>query len=236
MKDKLYVLEAFPAFDRESIAERLGKMAEEGWLLEKIRPFYWQYRRIKPQKLTFNVSFYPKFSPFAPSPTAGEVEFSDICAHSGWKLVAKNGRMSVFCAGDGATVPIETDPVVETAAIHSAAMSADVPMGAALLLCALYMLIGAVRELLGGAVMFGLSPVSLAFCVALSALVAVYYALELTAYFSWYMRASRAAVTGRRVRYAKIGGALRLLQWSAFATCLAWSVCAAVFAAEPSAS
>ncbi len=233
MKNTLRKLEIFPAFDGDGIAKRLEKMAEMGWMLEKMCPFYWLYRRAEPKKLVFHVSFFPAFSPFAPSPVPGEEEFSDMCDHSGWKLVAKGGRMSVFCAEDGANLPIDTDPVVETAAIHSVAMRTAVPMGAAILLCAVYMLIGAVRELLGGASMFGLSTVSVAFCGVLSALAAIYYALELAAYFSWYTRARRAAVTGKRVRYTKIGGALRFLQWSAFVTCLVWSVCAAIFAAGP---
>lgn len=233
MKNTLRRIEAFPAFDRDGIAGRLGKMAERGWMIEKIGLFYWLYRRTPPRELTFHVSFFPVSSPFCPSPDPGDEEFARMYGHSGWTLAAKNQRMRVFYSEDKAAVPVETDPYVDTAAVHSVAMRAFVPMSAALFLCAVYMLLGAAEDLLFGGAVLGLSALSTAFGAAISVIVAIYYALELTAYFSCYIRAKRAAVAGGRARYANVGGALRFLQWAAFVTTLTWGVCAAVFAAGP---
>ena len=62
MKDKKRRIELFSFFDYTGIARHLTKMAEKGWLIEKMSSFGWTYRRIKPQKLHFFVSYYPKAS------------------------------------------------------------------------------------------------------------------------------------------------------------------------------
>lgn len=226
MKDTLRRFEVFPAFDGESIAAHLEKMAERGWMLVKMGPFFWVYRRTEPRKISFHVSFFPTGSPFDPALTAGEDELGEMCAHAGWKLAASDQRMRVFYNADQNAIPVETDPWVESAAVHSVAMRTAVPMAAMIFLCGVYMLFGAAEGLFGG-----LSGLSTAFCLGLSILVAVYYALELAAYFTWHIRSMKAALRGERGRYPQIGGIMRGLQWCAFFAVLAWGLGAAVFAA-----
>lgn len=225
MKSTKRRLEVFPAFDGDGMAAHLEKMAERGWMVEEIGPFSWQYRRTQPKKLSFHVSFFPTSSPFNPAPTAEE-ELSELCAHTGWRLAASSSRLRIFYNEDADAVPVETDPWVEAAAIHSVAMRTVVPIAAAIFLCAVYMFFGAAEGLFGG-----LSGLAAAFCVCLSTLTGIYYALELWAYFSWHSRSIKAAVRGERARYPRVGGILRALQWSAFFMLLAWGLCAAVSAA-----
>lgn len=226
MRDTLRRFEVFPAFDGEDIAAHLEKMTERGWMLKKMGPFFWTYRRTRPGKLIFHVSFFPMGSLFDPALTAGEDELGELCSHAGWKLAASDQRMRVFYNADPNAVPVETDPWVETAAVHSVAMRTAAPMAAMIFLCAVYMLFGAAEGLFGN-----LSGLSTAFCLGLSLLAAIYYALELVAYFIWHTRSMKAAFKGERARYPQVGGIMRGLQWCAFLAVLAWGLGAAVFAA-----
>ena len=63
MSDKKRRLEAFSFYDHTGIEQHLERMAEKGWLVEKVG-YLWTYRRIEPQKLTFCVSYFPKASLF----------------------------------------------------------------------------------------------------------------------------------------------------------------------------
>ena len=71
MKDTLRQFEVFPAFDGAGIAAHLEKMAERGWRLQKLGPFFWTYRRAEPRKIAYHVSYFPTGSPFDPALTAG---------------------------------------------------------------------------------------------------------------------------------------------------------------------
>ena len=94
MKDTKRRIETFSFFDYTNIALHLTKMAEKGWLLEKISSFGWTYRRTAPKKLTFCVCYYPKASEFDPEPTK---EFHDFCEHTGWILAVTSAQMHRLC-------------------------------------------------------------------------------------------------------------------------------------------
>ena len=59
----------FSFYDRTGMAAHLEKRAAEGWLLDKVTPFGWHYRRIEPAKLHFTVTYDHRLSEFAPAPT-----------------------------------------------------------------------------------------------------------------------------------------------------------------------
>lgn len=121
MKDTKRRLELFSFYDHTGIAAHLERMAEQGWLLEKIGSFTWHYRRIEPKQVTFSVSYFPRASVFDPGPSEEQETFYDFCQHTGWTLAASSGQMQIFYNERPDPVPIDTDPALEVEAIHKSA-------------------------------------------------------------------------------------------------------------------
>ena len=117
MRDKKYRLEMFSTYDHTGMERHLERMAERGWLVEKIG-LLWRYRRVEPKKLTFSVCYFDKASQFDPEPGEEQRTFYDFCAHTGWTPAAANGEMQVFCNEREDPVPIATDPALEVENIH----------------------------------------------------------------------------------------------------------------------
>ena len=118
MKDIKKKVEFFTFYDKTGIEKHLEQMASEGWLLEKMSAFHWNYRRIEPKKIHFSVSYYATITDFEPEPTEEQQAFNEFCEHSGWKLAASTMQMQVFYNENENSVPIETDPVLEVENIH----------------------------------------------------------------------------------------------------------------------
>ena len=78
--------------DSEAIIAYLEKMARRGWLLEKIHPCL-TFRRIEPENLTYDVTYFSDASVFDPAPTEGQETYIDYCRAAGWELAAVNGPM-----------------------------------------------------------------------------------------------------------------------------------------------
>lgn len=137
MKDKKHTWEIFSFYDRSGLEKRLTRMAEKGWLLEEINSSRWTYRRIEPQKLTFCVCWFPMASSFDPEPSEKQRTFYDFCQHTGWILAGSFGQMQVFYNEAADPTPIETDPLTEIEAIHSAMKRSSLPAQLVILLLAL---------------------------------------------------------------------------------------------------
>ncbi len=196
MKDKKRRLEAFPFFDYTGIARHLAKMAEEGWLLERISNFGWIYRRITPKKLTFSVCYYPKASAFDPAPTEAQREFHTFCEHTGWVLAATSAQMQIFYNEEADPIPIETDPALEVETIHAAAKKSYLPgyfflLLVAILDCALFVY----RLFVGDWIGLLASGTELYTIFALLLLV-ILCVTELCGYFRWRKKALNAAARG----------------------------------------
>lgn len=114
-------MELFSFYDHVGITAHLEKQARQGWLLESIGNWGWKYRRIEPQEVKFCVTYFPKASAYDPGPSEQERTFRAYCEKAGWRLVASNAQMQVFCCDDPDPVPIETDAVVQVENIHAAA-------------------------------------------------------------------------------------------------------------------
>ena len=111
----------FSFYDRTSIEAYLEKQAERGWMLDKTSAFGWSFHRIEPKKIHFSVVYFAKASAFDPEPSEAQLSFRDFCEHTGWKLVASNAQMQIFCNEEADPTPIETDAALEVAAIHASA-------------------------------------------------------------------------------------------------------------------
>lgn len=195
MKDVKRRVESFSLYDRWGMEAHLAKMAEQGWLLEKIGSYLWTYRRIEPKSLAFSVCYFPTASQFDPGPSAEQETFYDFCEHTGWVLAASNAQLQIFYNEQTHPVPIETDPVQEVETIHRAMKKNYVPGQ-------LYML--GLGLFYGGMSFFrirrdpigALSGASNLLCYLCAAILLLLSVTKLAGYFRWRRKAMKAAEQG----------------------------------------
>ena len=195
MRDKKRRLETFSFYDFTGIAAHLTKMAEKGWLLEKMSNFGWTYRRIEPKKLTFSVCYYPKASEFDPEPSEEQRIFHEFCEHTGWVLAAASAQMQVFYIEREDPTPIETDPVLEIETLHASAKRNFIPAYILLLLLGVWSCVLFWQWFLRDFVGTLASPTNLFSGICW---IAVFFLclMELTTYYAWRAKAKKAAVLG----------------------------------------
>lgn len=141
MKSRKVRLETVSFYDHTGIAAHLEKMAAKGWMIERIANFGWIYRRIKPKKMHFAVSYFPKASEFDPEPSEAQKTFLEFCAHTGWTLACTSAQMQIFYNDRENPTPIETDPALELQTIHNSCKKTFFP--AQILLFILGLVMGA---------------------------------------------------------------------------------------------
>ena len=112
MKDIKRRVELYSLWDHTGLEAHLARMAEKGWLIEKISNFFWIYRRIEPKKITFCVTYYPKATVFTPEPSEDQETFYEFCQYAGWELAASCAQLQIFRNERENPTPIETDPVL----------------------------------------------------------------------------------------------------------------------------
>ena len=121
MRDKKREMLLYSIWDHTGLEAHFARMAEKGWLLEKITNWGLAYRRIEPKKLSFCVCYYPKATVYSPEPVEGQEDFYEFCRYTGWELAASWAQLQVFYNEREDPIPIETDPVLELDTIHRAA-------------------------------------------------------------------------------------------------------------------
>lgn len=237
MRDKTYRFVFFSLYQREEMARCLEEMAARGWLLDKAGNTLWRFRRIPPQKLRFEVVFFPDASGFDPGPTEGLRTMEDYCARDGWRLLHQWGQAQIFVSDREDPVPIETDPVVQVEVLRKAMRRTMLPAHFLLLgviLFQLGMLFADFRrdpvDFLSGGFSLGMVPFWLLLLAA-----QVY---EIGSYFRWLRRARQAAEDGaflsagsRRWTWLLLGLAVLVLVWISLGSALRtqslviWSGC-----------
>lgn len=228
MKDTKRRLEFFTFYDHTRIEAHLERMAEQGWLLEKIGPL-WTYRRTEPKQLTFSACYFPKASQFDPEPSEEQETFYDFCRHSGWTLAAASAQMQIFYNERPDPVPIETDPALEVETIHrSAKKSVLFPnfllLGTGVLECAMF-----IWQFSNDPISF-LANASLLFASIDWLILLLYCGVELGAYFTWYVKAKRAAEQGQfldakdRTLFQKVMLALLTVNMVGWVVSMAYSI------------
>lgn len=198
MKDTKRRLEPVSLYDHTGIEKHLKKMAEKGWMLEKITTFGWVYRRTGPKSGQFSVTYYPRASEFDPQPTEGQEMYQEYAAHSGWQFICSSAQMQVFYTEQENPTPIETDPVTQVENIHNAAKkgflwSYFLFLGIGILNGALF-----VSRILGDPIETLASAANL-FTGVCWTLLLLLSAVELTKYFRWLGKAKKAAQHGEFV-------------------------------------
>lgn len=195
MRETKRRMETFSFYDRTGTERHLERMAEKGWLLDRIGQFFWTYRRIEPKKLSFSVCYFPKASQFDPEPSEEQQTFYDFCEHSGWVLAASNAQLQVFYNERENPVPIETDPVLEVESIHRTMKKSLIPSQLGLLAVALLNAGLTVWRLSGDPIGVLSSPAGL-FPSLCWVLLLVLIGVELGSYFRWHRKAVLAAEQG----------------------------------------
>lgn len=195
MKDKKRELFLFSAWDRTGLEAHLSRMAEKGWLVDKLTNYGLIYRRIEPKKLTFCVCYYPKASAFAPGPTEEQETFYEFCQHAGWELAAEWAQLQMFYNERENPVPIETDPVMELETIHQTMKRNALPAQIFLMIAALLSVGLTVFGFLRDPVQTLSNTSSLVGGISWL-LVVVTTAAEIVSYFLWRSKAKRAAEHG----------------------------------------
>lgn len=217
MKRKLYRPVFFSLYDFGAIARYLEVMAAKGWLPDRLGNVVWRFRPVPPQRLRFEVVFFPDASGFDPGPTEELHTMLEYCARDGWTLLAQWGQAQILVNREEDPVPIETDPVTQVKVLHKAMRRTMLPANFLLVGIILFQLWMEVQTLLRDPVEFlcdsfrlGMLPFWLLLLGA--------QAREITAYFGWLRRARRAAENGvllasrpRRTSWWLLGLALLLL-------------------------
>lgn len=137
MRERKRRLELYSFYDHTGIERHLERMAEKGWMLEKVENNIWHYRRIRPEKLTFFVTYFPRASELDPEPGEEQKIFFDFCEHTGWKLAAVSAQQQIFYNESPDPVPIATDPQVELETVRRSARKSFLPGLWVLLACGL---------------------------------------------------------------------------------------------------
>ena len=198
MKDTKRILEPVSLYDHTGIEKRLKRMAENGWMLEKITSLGWVYRRTEPKNGQFSVTYYPKASEFDPELTEGQQLYHEFTAKSGWRFICSSAQMQVFYTEQENPTPIETDPVIQVDNIHSAAKKGF--LWSYFLFLFIGIMNGAlfIARVLGDPIDTLASSANLftGICWTLLLLLSV---VELTKYFLWFRKAKKAAQHGEFV-------------------------------------
>ena len=198
MKNKKRCFETCSFYDYTGMETRLEKMAAEGWMIERISSFGWTYRRIKPARLHFAVTFYPKASGFDPDLTEGQRAFQDYCRRTGWQPACTSAQIQIFYHEGDDPIPLETDPTVKADTIHRAAKRSFLPayfllLAAAILQCAMFFI-----GIWNDPIRILASPSAL--CTGVAWILLLFLcASEIGSYYHWHIRAVKAAAQGEFV-------------------------------------
>ncbi len=213
MKDRKRRIEQFLFYDARGIEEHLMKMALKGWQIHKINNFYWEYRKITPQRLNYTVTYFSEASDFNPYPTRNQQTFHDYCRSAGWELVAEWAQMQIFCTREEDPIPIETEESVTLQAIHKAMKKNFLPGHLALLFLSLFQIIMQLYMIFKNPVeqLTNNSTLSL---LGIWSIILIHIIIVLTGYGIWYRRSRKAIAMG--ISYIKNGGYQRvsLLIWA----------------------
>ena len=111
-----YRMNALTVADMKSYEHRFAKMAERGWMLDKLGQYFHRYQSAEPCTKRFFVDLLPKIGAFDYQDNKEAQEYREDCEELGWTFVAANRQLHVFCVGDDSPVPESVHPDNETQA------------------------------------------------------------------------------------------------------------------------
>ena len=227
MKDVKRRGNRFELYDYQGVESHLESMAAKGWRLERAGPRIWTYRRAKPAKIRYAVTYIPDSSQFNPGPTESQKSLADLCAAAGWEKVCDWYQMQIFVSELEDPVPLENDEALRLQVIHRSMKRNFLPGNTFLLLLSLVMAALWVKTLAEDPIRLFLSNAYL-FAGVLWVLAPAAELVSLGNYWLWYRRSSRSVSGGGTC--AAMG---RLPQWiNRAAMVLLGLLCAAYLLSE----
>lgn len=195
MKEKKYSFANLSLYDRGTTRRKLEKMASQGWMIEKLGAFLWEYRPMEPKKMHFEVMYFPNGSPYDPAPTEEEQQLEELCSRHGWKLALRSGQVQIYYNEQPDPVPIETDPVTQVENIRRTVKKGLFPAMLGYLVLGVYLLVLGLGQFWKNADWFFTQPGYL--CNALlGTSLTVFAMLELLRYLRWQRKAVTMAENG----------------------------------------
>ena len=226
MRNTKRELNPYSFYDTEGLARHFERMAAEGWAPDRVGLFI-RYRRIKPQKLRFAITYYPD-----DGGADGEDVFLEYCAQAGWQQSAGVGDLTfwgngaegeggglggrtrhVLCTADENAVDVETDPVLQVDAMHRGLKyyhSMMIFWFGYMLLRIWDILTGLKTDPLN-TLIYGMGD----FLSCISPVVTLICGTDLICYNSWYRKAARTAREEHRFLPAKSRPWLQILERAA---------------------
>lgn len=195
MRNKKFQVNWYQTNDTAAMERKLEKMAEKGWLLDKVSNWGWHYRRAEPQQVKYTMTFFPDASIFDGSPTEGQETYADYCAAVGWELAAAYGPMQYFRSTRPNPTPIETDEGEKLHAIHKSMLKTSILSYGMLTVVWLMNLALRLGHLRGDPLTFLSSNTNISLMVLIIALL-VYMVFFLVDHFIWYFLSKKAVERG----------------------------------------
>ena len=195
MKDRRREFNLYQLFDYQGVERHLEAMAANGWRLDRIGTYFWQYRRAEPARLTYAVTYVSDGSLFNPRPTENQERLDALCAAAGWEKVADWAQMQIFVSEQPDPVPLETDDAVRIAAVHRSMEKNFLPSNYVMLALALLWLFMAWNDFRRDKVDFFSSSLDF-FLILLSILLLVLQVVNLSAYYRWRRRSLASVARG----------------------------------------
>lgn len=191
------------------IEKRLEKRAAEGWRLKRAGTLFWTYEEAEPKKVHYSLVFFPKTDALDPEPSESLVMMREFCEKVGWRLVAEQGQMQVFCNEEPNPVPIETEAWIQVKNIHES-MKKNTVLSYGILF------VNAVLQIFFQVMQFVISPLNwmsmgfnfyLLWCwIALG----IGCGAEIIQYYTWYRKAKRVAEEEEELYLPKSRKAFRI--------------------------
>ena len=200
MPDKKMRLELHDFLNRDGICRHLEKMAEKGWLLEKMGGLMWTYRRISPRKLKFALYYSPTWWWGIGGGMGEENAFWESGCEGGWELGCGEWGMQVVYSQRREAVRRERGRALEVDRINTTAMCWLVPywlFAISSFVLGIYRQLKRYSNLLAMAAAQGVEIPGLGSAwVVNRVILGLMYLGSIAAYFRWYYRAKKAAREG----------------------------------------
>ena len=176
MKKKLR-FELYEFHDYAGMVNHLEKMARKGWMLERMYPFVWIYRKIAPAQLRFAISYGDPLSE----------KNSNL---NGWQYICSYNHMQIFYNTQKDPIPFHKNTSLEVSVIHLFFLRRELfPMSGILI----YQTFFHLRSFSWGQLWTDL----LAFLSTLLLITVILsWFLRVMSYFRWYRKARIAAEQG----------------------------------------
>ncbi len=196
MKNKKIRIEYLPLYDKTAIIEHLEKMASKGWLVDDINPYFWTYKKIEPQQLKFDISYYAKSTRFDSEPSEELQNLYDLCEHNNWRLLLSASQLQIFVTDKLDAIPINTEPLLELEAINKIAKKGlFISLGVFFMMALWWLSIFHFLRVEFDIISLLASTSKLPFFVLLLMVITLTI-MEIINYFVWYSRAKQSVETG----------------------------------------